>query len=257
VIVYDCATRSWLDPVSQGFPHRQRINNSTVVMGSCLWLFGGMNQTCECYNDMDVFDTDRMRWATPTSVGGTPPPGRHSHTATRIGADEMWVRVCELYCIILTPPSSHCHVVTYCRVSSSLFCPVHHSLPTPHLFIPTSQVLGGTQDPDTYVEPRSLSDVHVFNFSTFAWREVAVTGEAPPDLVHHTATAVADSKIFVMGGRTPTRSVCIHFLDTDLCQWNRLRLVGATAPIRRIGAVAAACGDRVRVRVGCGDCGVS
>jgi hypothetical protein len=35
-----------------------------------------------------------------------------------------------------TPPSSHCHVVTHCSGSHSLSCPLHHSLLTPHLFIP-------------------------------------------------------------------------------------------------------------------------
>jgi hypothetical protein len=36
------------------------------------------------------------------------------------------------------PPSSYCHVVTYCSVSHSLSYPLHHSLLTAHLFIPTT-----------------------------------------------------------------------------------------------------------------------
>jgi hypothetical protein len=39
------------------------------------------------------------------------------------------------YHTYLTPPSSHCHVVTHCCVLHSLSCPIHHSLLPSHLSI--------------------------------------------------------------------------------------------------------------------------
>ena len=42
-----------------------------------------------------------------------------------------------IYSYPLTPPSFHCHVVTFGSASSSLSCPRYHCLLTPNVFIPT------------------------------------------------------------------------------------------------------------------------
>lgn len=197
-LVYNVDTNEWQEPPDQSFPKRQRISHSTSVVGDRrLYLFGGMSQDCESYNDFDILDTRRMVWLQEgaCSTNGSIPQPRHSHTMTTV--------------------QSH------------------------FLFL-----IGGTQDPDSYVEPRSIPGVQCFDTRSHTWFDVECAGEAPAELVHHTATPVLESKILVMGGRTPKRSLRMHVLDTELHQWYSLKLEGVP-PLRRIGAAASVVDDKL------------
>lgn len=82
----DVSTCTWSELREQGCPTKQRIHHSTTVVDGKLYLFGGMSQSCENYNDFDVFDPVTCKWLNPPpKMKGTIPPARHSHTMSRCG----------------------------------------------------------------------------------------------------------------------------------------------------------------------------
>jgi hypothetical protein len=89
-MMFDVECDRWYLLRVQGHPARQRISHSTTVIGHKLYLFGGLsfgfNTSCsEIYNDFEVFDTQNRRWEASPPTRGTPPPPRHSHTASLCG----------------------------------------------------------------------------------------------------------------------------------------------------------------------------
>lgn len=90
-MLFDVTTDRWV-PLSVKSPTRQRISFSCTLIENKLYLFGGRSfvqlasaSNNEIYNDFEVFHTKHLRWETPPVCSGTPPPARHSHTASLCG----------------------------------------------------------------------------------------------------------------------------------------------------------------------------
>ena len=61
-----------------------REGHSAVAVESMLVVFGGCFLDKYCFNDINVLDTNKMRWVTPVVDGERPAP-REGHSAALVG----------------------------------------------------------------------------------------------------------------------------------------------------------------------------
>ena len=79
----------WSDSNSKGIPPMKREGHSAVALDNMLIVFGGCYLDKQCFNDVNVYFTNKNVWV-PVKTVGLPPTEREGHTATIVG-DRMVV----------------------------------------------------------------------------------------------------------------------------------------------------------------------
>ena len=66
-----------------------RRGHSANVIGSYMFVFGGLYGFSKYLNDLHIYDGDKNEWIQPELVGITRPPPRAWHTSTIIGTSQI------------------------------------------------------------------------------------------------------------------------------------------------------------------------
>ena len=75
----------WQELEVNGVPPCPRRGHSAVVMGSCMYIFGGLYGFSKYLNDLCVYDGETNSWSKARIVGALKPPPRAWHSCTVIG----------------------------------------------------------------------------------------------------------------------------------------------------------------------------
>jgi hypothetical protein len=125
-------------------------------------------------------------------------------------------------CPYLTPPCSHCHVVRCCSVSRSLSCPLHHSLLTSHLFIPTHTHCFKQQSVCIGTHHKTLSDLNRIGLLFGPRGGIEMGGTARRNFKSRSCTqqtnkgySSEESSLVVIG--TSQRPSCGHTCAPTMC----------------------------------------
>lgn len=241
----------WQAVETRGNAPAPREGHTSTAVENYLVMFGGCFLDKECFNDVQVLDTEEDRWLEP-AVQGRPPMGREGHTATLVqdaiyvfGGSSQAGYMNDLHVLAVglqnageemrlawgvedvsgTPPTAReGHTAT--AVGTRIF------------------VFGG------FTEQGYSSDLFVLNTDDMAWERPPVAGVPPSGREGHTATLFRD-RLIIFGGFTD--GGCLNdvaVLDTSTRTWVRPKVFGSP-PLPRQDASAVRRGHTILYTGGC------
>ncbi|XP_022737508.1 kelch domain-containing protein 3-like isoform X3 [Durio zibethinus] len=194
---------------------------NSIKGGRFLYVFGGYGKDNCQTNQVHVFDTAKQTWSQP-AMKGTPPTPRDSHSCTTVG-DNLFVfggtdgmnPLKDLH-ILDTETFVWKHAATSGNPPSARDSHTCSSWKNKII------VIGGEDGHDYY-----LSDVHILDADTLAWKELNTSGQMLPPRAGHSTVAFGKN-LFVFGGFTDAQNLYddLYMLDVDTGMWTRVITMG-------------------------------
>ncbi|XP_021286156.1 kelch domain-containing protein 3 isoform X2 [Herrania umbratica] len=226
VHVFDTAKQTWSQPVMKGTPPTPRDSHSCTTVGDNLFVFGGTDGM-NPLKDLHILDTATHTWICP-SVRGEGPQAREGHSAALVGKrlfifggcgkssdnnDEIYYN--DLYIL-------NTETFVWKRGTTSGDPPSARDSHTCSSWKNKIIVIGGEDGNDYY-----LSDVHILDADTLAWKELNTSGQILPPRAGHSSVAIGKN-LFVFGGFTDAQNLYddLYMLDVDTGMWTRVITVG-------------------------------
>ncbi|KAJ4909341.1 Galactose oxidase/kelch repeat superfamily protein [Raphanus sativus] len=240
VHVFDAERQIWTEPMIRGVPPSPRDGHSCTTVRNYLFVFGGTDGK-DYLNDLHVLDTSSHTWQC-FEVRGEEPYTREAHSATLLGKyififggcgkvpgldDEVFYN--DLYIL-------DTETITWQRALTTGTRPFERDGHTCSTWNKKIIVLGGEHFDGDY-----LSDVHVLDTATFAWKQLKTSGEVLTPRGGHVTVAI-ESKLFVFGGFADTQNLYndLYVLDLETCVWSKIAM--EEGPSARFSAAAACLG---------------
>ncbi|KAG2679516.1 hypothetical protein I3760_11G053300 [Carya illinoinensis] len=222
VHVYDTANQTWSLPMIKGTPPTPRDSHSCTTVADNLFVFGGTDGM-NPLKDLHILDTSSHTWISP-SIRGDGPEAREGHSAALVGKrlfifggcgksadtnDEIYYN--DLYIL-------NTETFVWKRAATSGTPPSPRDSHTCSSWKNNVIVIGGEDGNDYY-----LSDVHVLDTDTLAWRELNTSGHLLPPRAGH-ATVAFGKNLFVFGGFTDAQNLYndLYALDVDTGVWSKV-----------------------------------
>ncbi|XVE54676.1 hypothetical protein DITRI_Ditri03aG0101200 [Diplodiscus trichospermus] len=226
VHVFDTAKRRWSQPVMKGTPPTPRDSHSCTTVGDNLFVFGGTDGM-NPLKDLHILDTETHTWICP-SVRGEGPEAREGHSAALVGKRLFIFGGCgkssdnndEIYYNDLYILNTETYVWKCAATSGNP--PSARDSHTCSSWKNKIIVIGGEDGHDYY-----LSDVHILDADTLAWKELNTSGQMLPPRAGHSTVAFGKN-LFVFGGFTDAQNLYddLYMLDADTGLWTRMITMG-------------------------------
>lgn len=257
-------TWSWSPVVTQGAAPAARQGHASVEVGRGIYVIGGCAQDVHCYNDVHVFDADRLEWRQEAIVGEPPEP-RSGHTASLVSTDVFVFGGANSE---ETFGDVHCLDLVKRRWARASFAAGGGPVPERR----TSHAAAVDTHGRIYVfggygaGGRFLNDMWILKVSGAAvasgslrdsgaqpiiWVQQSPTGPVPAAREGHTLTLV-DRKLVLFGGYAACGKALndVHLYDVDAQHWTELQ-TGGVPPLPRQAHSAVRHGRDVVVAGGC------
>ncbi|XVF54447.1 hypothetical protein PTKIN_Ptkin05aG0180800 [Pterospermum kingtungense] len=244
VHVFDTAKQTWSQPVMKGTPPTPRDSHSCTTIGDDLYVFGGTDGI-NPLKDLHILKTSTHTWICP-SVRGEGPEAREGHSAALVGKRLFIFGGCgkssdnknEIYYSDLYILNTETFV--WKRAVTSGNPPSARDSHTCSSWKNNIIVIGGEDEHDYY-----LSDVHILDTDTLAWKELNTSGQILTPRAGH-ATVAFGKNLFVFGGFTDAQNLYddLYMLDVDTGIWTRV-ITMADGPCARF-SVAGDCLDPLK-----------
>ncbi|KAF8088557.1 hypothetical protein N665_0536s0008 [Sinapis alba] len=240
VHVFDAGRQIWTEPMIRGVPPSPRDSHSCTTVGDNLFVFGGTDGKHHL-NDLHVLDTSTHTWK-GLEVRGQRPEAREGHSATLVGKhifvfggcvktsgsdDEVFYN--DLYIL-------NTETITWQRAVTTGKPPSARDGHTCSTWNNKIIVIGGEDLDDDY-----LSDVHILDTDTFAWKQLKTSGQPLTPRAGHVTVAI-ESNLFVFGGFTDFQKLYndLYVLDVETCVWSKIDM--EERPSARFSATAVCLG---------------
>ncbi|KAJ0229447.1 hypothetical protein HA466_0316080 [Hirschfeldia incana] len=237
VHVFDVERQIWTEPVIRGVPPSPRDGHSCTTVGDNLFVFGGTDGK-HSLNDLHVLDTSSHTWKC-IEVSGEVPDAREAHSAKRSGKfilifggcrkvpgldDEVYYN--DLY-ILCT------ETITWRRAPTTGIRPFARHGHTFSIWNKKFIVVGGEDFNGNY-----LSDVHILDTDTFAWKQLKTSGQVLTPRAGHVTVIITGSCLFVFGGFDNSQNLYndLYVLDLETCVWSKIAM--GEGPSARFSAAA-------------------
>ncbi|KAA3460615.1 kelch domain-containing protein 3-like isoform X2 [Gossypium australe] len=210
VHVFDNAKQTWSQPVMKGKPPSARDSHSCTTIGDNLFVFGGTDGT--------------NTWICP-SVRGEGPEEREGHGAAVVGKRLFIFGGCgkssdnndEVYYNNLYILNTETFVWKLAAISGNP--PSARDSHTCSSWKNKIIVIGGEDAHDYY-----LSDVHIFDADTLAWKELNTLGQILPPRAGHSTFAFGKN-LFVFGGFSDAQNLYDDLYMLDVFFWRLERVM--------------------------------
>ncbi|GMJ00051.1 hypothetical protein like AT1G18610 [Hibiscus trionum] len=226
VHVFDTAKQTWSQPVMEGTLPRARDSHSCTTVGDNLFVFGGTDGT-EPLKDLHILETCTNTWICP-SVRGEGPEAREGHSAAVVGKrlfifggcgkssynnDEIYYN--DLYIL-------NTETFVWKRAQTSGNPPSARDGHTCSSWKNKIIVIGGEDARDYY-----LSDVHILDADTLAWKQLTTSGQILPPRAGHSTVAFGKN-LLVLGGFCDAQNLYddLYMLDVETGLWTRVITMG-------------------------------
>ncbi|XVF49936.1 hypothetical protein PTKIN_Ptkin04bG0056400 [Pterospermum kingtungense] len=226
VHVFDTVKQIWGQPVMKGTPPTPRDSHSCTTVGDNLFVFGGTDGL-NPLKDLHILDTATHTWVSP-DVRGEGPEAREGHSAALVGKRLFIFGGCgkssdnndEIYYNDLYILDTDTFVWKCAATSGNP--PSARDSHTCSSWKNKIIVIGGEDGHDYY-----LSDVHILDAGTLAWKELNTSGQMLPPRAGHSTVAFGKN-LFVFGGFTDAQNLYddIYMLDVDTGMWTRVITTG-------------------------------
>ncbi|XWS37255.1 hypothetical protein CRYUN_Cryun19dG0027700 [Craigia yunnanensis] len=210
----------------KGTPPTPRDSHSCTTVGDNLFVFGGTDGM-NPLKDLHILDTATHTWICP-SVRGEGPEAREGHSAALVGKRLFIFGGCgkssdknkEIYYNDLYILNTETFV--WKRAATSGDPPSARDSHTCSSWRNKIIVIGGEDGDDYY-----LSDVHILDADTLAWKELDTSGQMLPPRAGHSTVAFGKN-LFVFGGFTDDQNLYddLYTLDVDTGMWTRVITMG-------------------------------
>jgi len=250
---------------SLGFTSRE--GHSAVALEHMIVIFGGCFLDKECFNDVTVFDSEKMQWLSSFAHGIKPSP-REGHSACMIGT-RMYVfggsstagYMNDVHVLDMEPPWTTGEEIAFSWGQPSVGGepPAAREGHTGTAVDGSVLVFGG------YSEGGYRNELHMLDTDRMTWTAVETRGESPTGREGHTATLFKD-QLVIFGGFTDRSSAGgdkssssngggralndLHVLDTRTMTWSSPAVKG-TVPEARQDAAAVRFGAKLLLSGGC------
>ncbi|KAL0825773.1 hypothetical protein Bca101_049450 [Brassica carinata] len=215
VHVFDAGRQIWSEPMIRGVPPSPRDSHSCTTVGDNLFVFGGTDGK-HYLNDLHVLDTSSHTWKC-LEVRGEEPDAREAHSATLVGKhifvfggcgkvpgldDEVFFN--DLYIL-------NTETITWQRAVTTGTRPFARDGHTCSTWNNKIIVVGGEHFEGDY-----LSDVHILDTDTFAWKQLKTSWQPLTPRAGHITVAI-ESNLFVFGGFRDPQNLYndLYVLDVD------------------------------------------
>ncbi|KAG2313274.1 hypothetical protein Bca52824_024831 [Brassica carinata] len=237
VHVFDNWRKRWSELMIRGVPPSPRDSHSCTAVGDNLFVFGGSDGK-HYLNDLHVLDTSSNTWKC-LEARGEVPDTREAHSATRIGKYILIFGGCgkvpgldeevlynDLYIL-------DTETITWARAATTGTRPFARDCHTCSTWNRKIIVVGGQHFDGDY-----LSDVHILDTDTFAWKQLKTSGQALTPRAGH-VTVVTERNLFVFGGFADSKNLYndLFVLDLETCVWSKIAI--EEGPSARFSAAAA------------------
>ncbi|KAK8657739.1 hypothetical protein V6N13_035962 [Hibiscus sabdariffa] len=226
VHIFDTAKQTWSQPVMKGTLPRARDSHSCTTVGDNLFVFGGTDGT-KPLKDLHILETFTNTWICP-SVRGEGPEAREGHSAAVVGKrlfifggcgkssdnnDEIYYN--DLYIL-------NTETFVWKRVQTSGNPPSARDGHTCSSWKNKIIVIGGEDARDYY-----LSDVHILDADTLAWKQLTTSGQILPPRAGHSTVAFGKN-LLVFGGFCDAQNLYddLYMLDVETGLWTRVITMG-------------------------------
>ncbi|KAG8496677.1 hypothetical protein CXB51_007931 [Gossypium anomalum] len=221
VHVFDTASQTWSLLATKGTPPIPRDSHSCTTVGDNLFVFGGTDGM-NPLKDLHILDTATCTWICP-SVRGEGPEAREGHSAALVGKrlfifggcgkssdnnDEIYYN--DLYIL-------NTETFVWKRAATLGNPPSARDSHTCSSWKNKIIVIGGEDGHDYY-----LSDVHILDADTLAWKELNTSGQMLTPRAGHSTVAFGKN-LFVFGGFTDAQNLYddLYMLDVDTGIWTK------------------------------------
>ncbi|XP_052480941.1 uncharacterized protein LOC105764723 [Gossypium raimondii] len=221
VHVFDTAKQTWSQPVTKGTPPSARDSHSCTTIGDNLFVFGGTDGV-KPLKDLHILETCTNTWICP-SVRGEGPEEREGHGAAVVGKRLFIFGGCgkssdnndEVYYNNLYILNTETFVWKLAAISGNP--PSARDSHTCSSWKNKIIVIGGEDAHDYY-----LSDVHIFDADTLAWKELNTLGQILPPRAGH-STVGFGKNLFVFGGFSYAQNLYddLYMLDVETGLWTK------------------------------------
>ncbi|TYI35686.1 hypothetical protein ES332_A03G092400v1 [Gossypium tomentosum] len=226
VHVFDTASLTWSLLATKGTPPIPRDSHSCTTVGDNLFVFGGTDGM-NPLKDLHILDTATCTWICP-SVRGEGPEAREGHSAALVGKrlfifggcgkssnknDEIYYN--DLYIL-------NTETFVWKRAATLGNPPSARDSHTCSSWKNKIIVIGGEDGHDYY-----LSDVHILDADTLAWKELNTSGQMLTPRAGHSTVAFGKN-LFVFGGFTDAQNLYddLYMLDVDTGIWTKVITMG-------------------------------
>ncbi|CAN6998739.1 unnamed protein product [Brassica oleracea var. botrytis] len=232
VHVFDAGEQIWSEPMIRGVPPSPRDSHSCTTVGDNLFVFGGTDGK-HYLNDLHVLDTSSHTWKC-LEVRGEEPDAREAHSATLVGKhifvfggcgkvpgldDEVFFN--DLYIL-------NTETITWQRAVTTGTRPFARDGHTCSTWNNKIIVVGGEHFEGDY-----LSDVHILDTDTFAWKQLKTSWQPLTPRAGHITVAI-ESNLFVFGGFRDPQNLYndLYVLDVETGVWSKIVAMEDRPPAR-------------------------
>ncbi|XP_013619598.1 PREDICTED: tip elongation aberrant protein 1 [Brassica oleracea var. oleracea] len=232
VHVFDAGRQIWSEPMIRGVPPSPRDSHSCTTVGDNLFVFGGTDGK-HYLNDLHVLDTSSHTWKC-LEVRGEEPDAREAHSATLVGKhifvfggcgkvpgldDEVFFN--DLYIL-------NTETITWQRAVTTGTRPFARDGHTCSTWNNKIIVVGGEHFEGDY-----LSDVHILDTDTFAWKQLKTSWQPLTPRAGHITVAI-ESNLFVFGGFRDPQNLYndLYVLDVETGVWSKIVAMEDRPPAR-------------------------
>jgi len=213
IITYDIDNNIWRYIEVSGTVPSGRYRHSAVVIGTCMYVYGGYRS--KCLGDLHMLDLETMHWSQPETYGELPTP-RSSHTAC-VWDKKMVIfggsghRYSNEVFIYDTETRVWSQKDTYGMIPSERWC--HSAL----MFGKNKMyVFGGSND------RKRDAHVYVLDLQTLEWTRPVTDGCGPQARQLHSAVSIGHCMV-VFGGWIPHAELNdLYILNTHTLTWSQL-----------------------------------
>nr|VDC88717.1 unnamed protein product [Brassica rapa] len=232
VHVFDAGEQIWSEPMMRGVPPSPRDSHSCTTVGDNLFVYGGTDGKYYL-NDLHVLDTSSHTWKC-LEVRGEEPDAREAHSATLVGKhifvfggrgkvpgldDEVYFN--DLYIL-------NTETITWQRAVTTGTRPFARDGHTCSTWNNKIIVVGGE-----HFEGEYLSDVHILDTDTFAWKQMKTSWQQLTPRAGHITVAI-ERNLFVFGGFRDPQSLYndLYVLDVETGVWSKIVAMEDRPPAR-------------------------
>ncbi|KAL9372484.1 hypothetical protein Peur_034728 [Populus x canadensis] len=226
VHVFDTVNQTWSQPMLNGTLPVPRDSHSCTTVGENLYVFGGTDGM-NPLKDLRILDTSSHTWISP-NVRGDGPDAREGHSAALVGKRLFIFGGCgkssdnshEIYYNDLYILNTETFVWKQAITTGTP--PSARDSHTCSSWRDKIIVIGGEDGHDYY-----LSDVHILDTETLAWKELNTSGQKLPPRAGH-STVSFGKNLFVFGGFTDAQNLYddLHMLNVETGIWTMVMTTG-------------------------------
>jgi len=227
---------SWtlIKPSNESVPS-VRSKSSGVFWDRALWIFGGLSQSSDVFNDLWKFDFLSEKWSIIKTKGQI--PSERFHQSTQLYKDSMYIfgglsknknANNEIYELELKSQN-------WKKLETIGSAPKERSGHISVIYKDFIYIFGGSNGSILF------NDLYSFNISNKEWKELSTTGIIPSPLENASA-ALHKSDLYIFAGRGGSGMTSDLFkINLDTLTWTILENTGS--PSRRFGHVLICSGD--------------